>query len=171
MKSNIQNKRGFSLVEIVIYIAIFAMLSLLVINSLMTVMSSFTTTRTNIILEEAGINSMERMSREIRGSNSIDLVNSDLVHGILKLNYTDSSGNPAIIQLSNDGGALDFYREHLFIGNLLGSNATLESLSFTPINTAHSEAIKINMSIKSTYGHPTKTVNFYDTVVLRGSYK
>lgn len=171
MKTKQKNKKGFSLIEIVIYIAIFSMVSLLVIKSLSLSMKSFAATRTNIILEEAGLNSIERISREIRASNSIDLVNSDLSNGILKLNSLDASGAPMDVQISNDNGKLDLYEGGVLLGNLLGANVTLENLSFSPISTTHSQGLKVNISIKSNYGASDKQANFYDTLILRGSYK
>jgi len=167
----IKNKKGFSVVEIIIYLAIFTMISLLVINSLIVVMSSFATTRTNIILLEAGTNSMERMSRDIRQSKSVDLVNSNLSQGILQLNSTDLSGNPIVIKFSSQGSKLNLYQDGVLSGNLLGQNVALNSLSFRLINTTQSEALKIKMTIHNISNKTIKTVNFYDTIVLRGSYK
>ena len=100
-------KAGFSIAEIIIYLAIFTMVSILVINSFITITKSFTTTHTNRDLLESGITSMERMSREIRQASSIDLAGSSLSTGILQLNSTDGASNPVVINFSKESLVLN----------------------------------------------------------------
>ena len=61
-------KKGYSLVEILVYLAIFTALSVLVINSFILALASFSASRTNRDLLEGGATAMERMSREIKGT-------------------------------------------------------------------------------------------------------
>ncbi len=171
MKQKTKNKKGFSLIEIIIYLAIFTMISLLVINSLLIVISSFTTIQTNKILLEAGMNSMERVSRDIRQSDSIDLINSNFSGGVLQLNTTNDSGLPATVKFSDENSKLDLYEDNILSGNLLGPDVLLDKLTFRRINTKESEAVKIEMTIHNINSTLSKKVNFYDTITLRGSYK
>ena len=161
---------GFSLVETIIYLAIFTMVSVLVINSFITVMGSFAVTRTNRSLLEAGVNGMERMSREIRQASSIDLANSNLTNGILQLNSTETNGDPIVIKFSKEGSILNLYQGGSLSGSLLGENIALDSLIFRRIATAHGEAVKIEMILSDTRSKINKTENFYNTIILRGSY-
>ncbi len=170
MKKKIKNKKGFSLVEIIIYLAIFAMISIFVINSFINVMAAFNTTRINRDLLESGISSMERMSREIRQASSVDLVNSNLGMGILQLNSTDDLGSPMVIKFSKDVDLLNIYRSGVLLDNLLGSNVALDLLVFRHILTAQGEAIKIEMTVHNVDGRKMKTENFYNTIILKGSY-
>ncbi len=164
------NKKGFSLIETIIYLAVFSMISLFVINSLLAVMSTFRITRTNRNLLEAGINSMERISREIRQSSSIDLANSNLGAGVLQLNSTDQAGVPIVIKFSKESLALNIYEGNILSGNLLGNDMFLENLIFRRINTLQSEAIKIEMSLMDINSKSSKIVNFYNTIILKGGY-
>ena len=167
-----QNKNGFSIVEIMVYLAIFTALSILVINSFIVILSSFNTTNMNRKLLESGIVSMERVSREIRQAKNIDIVNSSLGSNpsILQLNSTDSSGNSIIIKFMDENGNLNLYKNNTLQGNLLGQNITITSLIFNRISTTQSEAVKIKITLQYSGGHKTKSENFYDTVVLRGGY-
>ena len=170
MKKYNYNKKGISLVETIIYLAIFTIVSILVINSFVTVMSSFVTTRTNRDILESGINSLERISREVRQAKSIDVVNSDFTNGILQLNSTDSVGNPTVIKFSKNGDQLDAYKDGSLVGNLLNQDIIINSLIFRRISTSQSEAVKIEMTLQDTRGKNHKMKNFYDTVILRGEY-
>ena len=169
-----QNKNGFSIVEIIAYLAIFTALSILVINSFIVILSSFNTTNMNRKLLESGTVSMERISREIRQAKNIDIANSSLGSnpGILQLNSTDSGGNALVIKFKDENnGQLNLYSDGSLKGNLLGQNVTITSLIFNRISTTQSEVVKIEMTLRYSLGHKTKSENFYDTVVLRGGYK
>lgn len=166
MKSFISKlKRGFSIVEIIIYLAIFTTISILVINSFIVVLSSFSSIRMNHNLLNSGSMAMERISREVRQAKNIDLFNT--TNEVLQLNSTDASGNVAIIKFAKVGGALNIYKNDIIVGNLLSSGITLNSISFDRISTAKSEGVKIKITIKNS---KNKTENFYDTVMLRGGY-
>ncbi len=134
-------------------------------------MSSFNTIQTNKTLLETGMNSMERISRDIRQSNSIDLVNSNLGGGLLQLNTTNESGFPTTIKFSDENSKLDLYQGGILSGNLLGPDVLLDKLTFRRINTKESEAVKIEMTIHDINSKINKTKIFYDTIILRGSYK
>ncbi len=170
MNKILKNEKGFSIIEIIIYLAIFTMISLLVINSLLTVMTAFSKIRNNRSILEAGMNSMERMSRDIRQSKSIDLLHSNLGAGILQLNSTDESGNPIIIKFSKENSKLDLYQAGVLSGNLLGPYVNLDSLTFRKITTTRSEAVKIEMSINDKRSKTNQIRKFYDTIILRGGY-
>ncbi|MDD3662824.1 MAG: hypothetical protein PHT84_03085 [Candidatus Pacebacteria bacterium] len=161
---------AFSIVEILIYAAIFTMISVLVINSFITVSATFSTIKTNRDLMHSGLNITERMSREVHKANSIDLINSSLGSGVLYLNSLDESFNPVVVGFVYENNVLNFYRDGVVVGNLLSDNVVLDSLVFRRINTTKGEAIKVEMNIRDTKSKRNKAVNFYDTFILKGSY-
>ncbi|MFA6355453.1 MAG: hypothetical protein WCW65_03450, partial [Candidatus Paceibacterota bacterium] len=140
----------------------------LVINSFIIVLSSFSLIRTNHKLLDSGSIAMERITREIREAKSIDIANSN--SEILQLNSTDISSNPVIVKIMNEGGSLNIYEDGVLVGNLLTSNIVLNSISFDRISTINSEAVKIKISLEDIKSKINRIENFYDTVVLRGSY-
>ena len=163
--------RGFSIIEIIIYLAIFTTISILVINSFIIVIASFSAIRTNHDLIDSGSMASERMSREIRQAKSIDLVNSQTNGGeVLQLNSTDLSGNNVIIKFIKEGNDLNLYKNGTLVGNLLTQNIVLNSVSFYRTSNTNSEGIKIKMMMQDTRGKANKIANFYDTVMLRGGY-
>lgn len=166
-----KRSNAFSLVEIIIYLAIFTFVSIFVVNSLIISMSSFSVTHTNHVLLEGGLSSMDRISREIRQASSIDIANSSLGldGGVLQLNSTDSSGSPITIKISNVGEAINVYQPaDTFVGNLLNGSVVVDSLIFRRVDTTAGEAVKIEMVLRDTKNN--KTENFYNTIILRGAY-
>ena len=170
---NNKNKNGFSLVEVLVYLAIFTVLSILVINSFIVILSSFNTTNANRRILESGTVVMERMTREIRQASSINIANSTMGAnpGVLYLNTTDSGNNVIFVKFKKEtNGDLDIYQNSNSGNNLLGSHVTVSSLVFRRITTTESEAVKIEMTITYSEGNITKSENFYNTIILRGSY-
>lgn len=164
---------GFSIVEVMVYLAIFTALSILVINLFIFILSSFNATNVNRKILESGSISMERISREIRQAKNIDIANSSLGSnpGSLQLNSTDSSGNPMIVKFINENGKLNFYKNNTNLqGNLLGQKLSVTDLVFSRISTLKSEAIKIKMTLQYSDGRNVESENFYNTIVLRGGY-
>lgn len=158
--------KGYSIVELLIYLAIFAAISILVINSFITILDSFNTTNANRKLLEAGVQSMERMAREIRQADSIDVSGGTTS---LILNTKDSLGNPEIITFLNEDGVLKFEKDGEK-DSLFGGNVTISQLVFNVITTTESQAVKIKLRLSYQDVKNQKEENFYTTVVLRGGY-
>ena len=159
---------GYSIVEMVVYLAIFAVLSILVINSFITILSSFNVTSVNRKLLESGTISMERMSREIRQAQDID-ANSTAGSLVLKV----ASGYVCFTKTNTNN--LNFstgssYSCGTSLGDLLDDDVSLTNIEFRNITTTESKAVKIEMLLEYQEGTIVKSEKFYDTIILRGAY-
>jgi Tfp pilus assembly protein PilE len=171
--------KGYGILELVFYIAIFAVMSLLVINSILTMVSSFKETKANNNLIQSS-KILEKISREIRNSESIHTISASS----LKLNNQDSEGDPRTSTFTLSGDDLSFYENDILIDTLNPANISVTSLTFTnivfvrngstyvaqdvvPLN---SDAVKVAITLEvDTFG-VVKSKTFYTTVVLRESY-
>ena len=161
-----QNKSGFTLVEVVIYSAILAVVSVFVVNSLILMVKNFNGYRVSRFVNISAASAMERMTRELREARDIGAINT-------------FDSNPGFISLDT---GIEFLstNSQLFIrysgGDdqaLTPTNLELTSLIFRQVATStnpNSKAIKIEMELKGERGGYQKTEKFYDTVILRGSY-
>lgn len=172
-----QNKqKGSSLLETIIYIAIFGIISIAVISSSVVVINSFSNTRVTRNMLESGNTAMERMTREIRQATSIDIANSSLGvnPGYLQLNTVDSLGAARVVKFSVTNGILNLYQgatnPPTLTDSLLGQNITVSNLVFRRISIPTGEAVKIEMTLLNNSTKNPLTRNFYDTVILRGGY-
>lgn len=160
--------KGFSLVEIIFYLAIFATLSILVINSFIIILSSFRTTNSNRNLIEGGLNVMERVTREIRIANNINLTNTTST--ILELETLNEQEVLVTTKIISENGDLNLYQDGILKGNLLTNNIDLTYLFFRIISTPQGQAIKIEMTLEETSSRTPKSKNYYNTIILRGGY-
>ena len=167
-----QRNKGYSLIEMIVYLAIFTSVSVLVINSFIIVLGSFSATRTNRDLLESGAVVVERIAREIRQAESVDVANSTLGSspGALQLNSNNSGGTPVIIEFRIVNGALNLYEDDILVRNLLGQNISVTSLIFRRISTTNGEGVKIELTLQDSISKNLQTASFYNTIILRGGY-
>ncbi len=170
--SGVSRKKGTTLIEILIYLFIMVMLLVVVIDALVSFSRSFTLLQSGRNVENSAIASFERMTREIRDAENIDVAQSTLgtSSGQLFLNTTDSSGNAKTIQFFLTGQVVHIKENGSDLGALTRASSRVTSLMFQRISTTNSEAVKISMTVESGTGPSYKSASFYDSVVLRGSY-
>lgn len=170
------SKKGFSLMEMVIYTAILAVFSVLVISSLLGMMKSFNGYRVSRYINFAGSVAMERITREIRLANDVAVVESvfETHPGALKLNTIDP--------VSEIATTIEFFASSTQLMVKEGADTAviltpmaleLTNLVFREVATStnlNSYAIKVEMELKGERGNYEKTTKFYNTVLLRRSY-
>src|SRR3989344_3740780 len=128
-KLNSKN-RGYSLIEIIIYIGIFAMISIVVVNSFINSISASKTAFAKRNLLETGNSAMERMTREIRLADTISDANSvfDTGSGILEISSIPPAGGTRVIKFKIDSGVVNIYEGGTLYGSVSGSQAVVNTL-------------------------------------------
>lgn len=163
---NIIHNKGYAVLELIFYISLFVILSVLVINSMLVMTQSFKETTVQAELLQSG-NILERISREIRGSYGVASIGtSDLV-----LNTKDSFGANKTVQFILSGSNIRLFENTILTGNLNTPTIIVTDLSFTQITTAQGVAVKISLTVRSTNDKQNRTETFNNTVVLRGGYE
>jgi len=165
IKLNKKWKNGYAILEVLFYIAFFAILSIVVIEAMITMSKSFRQTSLQAELVQSA-NIIERISREIRGAVDISfLSSSDLI-----LSTTDTAGVSKTVEFTYSGNNVGLIENGISSGNLNSPTITVTALSFTQINTTVGKAIKIVLTVRSNNDLSGHTESFYDTVALRGVY-
>lgn len=161
------NKKGYSLLELVIYLALFAALSMVLVNIAVVGYKAYRTVRVNRDFTENGLLAIERISRTVRSAT--DASNSSTFGsnpGVLIL--TTSTGT-STFDVSN--GALrltETTASGTTVGNITGGIVTVSSLVFDKITTSKGQAIKTAITL--TYSATSRSETFYVTTILRGAY-
>lgn len=167
-----KKQSGFTLVETIIYVAAFAVLSTAALQATIVVMKSFYTLRLNQSVNVSATVALERMSREIRNAYDIDTAQSTLGSspGRLTINTKDGAGANITIEFYVDSASkLNMKVDGVDNGPLVTKTVTVTNLVFRQITTTYSKAIKIEMTLHDSRGAATQTSKYYDTIVLRGS--
>lgn len=166
-KFNQKNNNGFTLIEMVVYIALMTVILLAIIQSLITVLKSGQISFAEINIRNSGYSAMERMIREISSSENIIQISN----GSLELSK-DNGGSFVKFEISPDN-ILNFYEGSgtpIFIGPLTLKSINVKNLIFNKIDTGKSLAVRIQMELETIVKGQTKNEWFYSTAILRGSY-
>ena len=162
--------------EMLIYAAILAVVSIFVVNSILMIVKSFNNYRTWRYVNASGEAAMERIVREIKLADSINAGTSvfDSNPGRLVLNTIDPDSESATtIEFYVSSSSLMVKEGGATGVTLTPSAVNLTNLIFREVATstnAKSKAIRVEMEIRSGEGIYQKTAKFYDTAILRRSY-
>jgi type II secretory pathway pseudopilin PulG len=168
-----KNKKGFTVIELVVYMAILATVSIVVVGSIIMLARSFGKIKVSRALNETAKNSIERMVGEIRYANGMDVAGSIFGSspGKIKLNTTDrTSGVATTTEIYLSGTVLNIKEGSGVAQALTPSGVSVSSLIFRNLTTATSSAVKMEIVFNASSGRFQKTENFYDTIILRQSY-
>lgn len=160
-------KTGYTLPEVLIYIAILSVLLVAIVQSLLLLTNSYKNIKAVRSIESSAITAIDRMETDIRGAESINTGNSSF------------NVNPGVLTITTGATTTKFYvsNQRMYVdengvqvGPLTNADVKVTSLIFRSISTTTSSAVKIEMSLQSSYSSAL-TKNFYMTTVLRGSYQ
>ena len=162
---------GFSLVEIIIYVALLAVFVGVITWSIGSILHTYNRMKDERAVESSAISSMDRMVKEIRNSKSVDLAHTatSTENGYLTLNTYDSVGSSTVVKfyLSNNRVYVD--QAGIQMGPLTLENISAPSLVFRYFTNATSTGVKIELGLQSSSSTPINY--FYDSAVLRNSYQ
>lgn len=169
-----KNKKGFTLIELVVYIALVALVAIVTTNTILILNRVLVALRLERRLASSAETSVRRIARELNLATDIYASSTlNVSPGILSLksleSETDASSKDVMIYVSS--GALTLRRSTDQPVVLTGSGVTVTNLVFREIlNAATSKSVKVELTLRAASGNASTTRNYYLTKVLRGSY-
>ncbi|OHA88632.1 MAG: hypothetical protein A3C70_03480 [Candidatus Zambryskibacteria bacterium RIFCSPHIGHO2_02_FULL_43_14] len=160
---------GFSLVEMLIYIAILALMLSVIMNIVVSTIRSERIIKVLRNVEDSAILSLERITRETRQAGSVNLNSSILGSspGKLVLEGTDAGGNPRTVEFYLSSGKLFLKENGVDTGALTQADARISSLIFHLFSGSNSEGIRTEITIESGTSTHFRSDNFYSSTLLR----
>lgn len=157
--------KGFSLVEMIVYLAIMTIITTTIVQSFIVVLKSNKNSFIDSVLRNSGYSVMENIIREARESKDINTCSSNLL-GLIQSdnNIVNFSINNGIMTLS-EGITTQVEK-----GSLNSSNINITNFDCNIINTTKSKAVKIKIDLTTQINGQDKTESFYSTIILRSSY-
>lgn len=168
----VKKVRGFTLVEMVIYIFFVGVFSVLALNGVFQATKVFSDFRITRNLNSTAEVILDRVTREVRQAYDVDQVESsfDTHPGRLTLKTINILDVDTTIEFYIDGENVKIKEGGVEQGLLGASNVTVDLLVFNLITNANTEAIKTRLQLTTQKGSLQKTKTFYATTILRGSY-
>jgi hypothetical protein len=166
-------KYGFSLVEVVAYVGLFSVFSVLALNAIVDVMHAFGGLRVSRDINDSAVKAIERMTRDIKNAREIDFLQSTFgVHpGALSLTVMSASGTPMTVRYAIGADQkLHIFENGTDRGSILIARTVVDGLVFRLVNTGSTLGVKTELHLSSTRAGATATEHFNNTSMLRGSY-
>jgi type II secretory pathway pseudopilin PulG len=152
---------GFTLVEVLIYIFVFVLISGSSLGVLFSLSDLFTQYKIRQALLATGTSAMERMVLEIREADSV----TSTAAGELTL-----TNNADTIFFQKNGSQLDLYKNGVLQGTLNTSTVEVISVSFHSYLLNQVELVRIQLVLRSIVGTQSEDWTINSGVILRGSY-
>lgn len=160
--------KGYSLVEMIIYVSILSVVSVILVNTVLSFTGSYKELQTLRMVDRSAMDVFERISRTVRSSTTIDTVASSF------------GSNPGVLVLVETNGAVStttrFYLENgvvkmdvngVYYGPLSLNSSVVNSLIFRLSNSSDTSAVKMEMSVSATLGTITNQKNFFLTTTTK----
>lgn len=164
--------RGFSLIETIAYVGLFAVVMLISINMVLSVSKTFAMLRVSRDVNDTAVKIIERMTRDIHNSTSVDYVNSTFSANPsrITLNVLSASGTPATEEYYVSGGKLQLRENGVDMGSLMPSSTNLDGFVLYSVQSGQVAGVKIEVTLRGTRGGATAVRSFYNTALVRGTY-
>jgi hypothetical protein len=168
-------RSGVSIVETLVYISIFVVLLMGIVRGMYALTGSYKNVRVYRSIESAAIESMDRITRDIRSATAINTgqTSYDVSQGSLSLSTYDINDTPITVRyyLSTTTAQIMLEENGALLGPLTPSDISVDSLVFRQYATTTSTGIKIEMIMSNSTTTPVDfSENFYGTAILRGQY-
>lgn len=171
IKGHYLNKKGFTLIEVVIYVTYVAILSAVAINGVIDLTQVFGSFQITRDLNNTADIVTDRIVRQMRLAYDIDqgASNFGVNPGKLVLNTTDGTVNTTIEFYVLDG-RIKVKESGVDKGYLGSKNVDVDILVFELITNGRSQAVRTRLELSVDRFGNSHTKTFYATTILRGGY-
>ncbi len=168
-KQKLRLQAGFSMVEMLIYLALLASVTIFLVNGISAITKSYADIRLAKAVSTSASAALQRIIHETRQASSIDLSGSTFGAnpGVLRLVDTDSSGATTTVAFTVVNGVLRVSRGGVDEGPLTLSGASVTNFTLALLQNSISNAVRLTLTIQSSFGVKTRTETFYTTAVTR----
>jgi type II secretory pathway pseudopilin PulG len=159
-------KGAFTLVEMLVYLAIFFTVTTAATYLLITVGNTIDRYRVQTLIYRSGSDVMEHIVAELRQANqfnTVDSVTNTATSGVLALLNNSTS----TIFTKNDGELLLSINGTNY-GNMVGESVFVDGFTVYRYSTAAGTMVRVKLALTANVGSSSKSTTFYTGAVIRG---
>ncbi|MEN9604606.1 MAG: hypothetical protein RJB39_291 [Candidatus Parcubacteria bacterium] len=164
------NKAGMTLIELVIYFSLLAVLSAVVVSSIFSLFKSYASIKVGQDMETTAIQVLDRMTRDIHDADSIlvNLSSFGIPSSYVTLSM-NSSASETIKYYVASTTKIAVDKNGVYLGELSLSTVKIDNFLIRYINGTSTQALKIELGLIGEVRNASTTIykNFYTTVQLR----
>lgn len=162
-------KKGFSLIEMVIYITILVFMLVIVLQVVLSITRSQRVVRSVRDIEVSAYSLLERIEREVRGADSVRTASStlDVSSGHLTLDTTDTEGDARVVEIYLSNGVVRLREDGVESGALTQESVRVTGLTFRRFSTSTVEGIRTEVALETGTSTYYRAENFYSSALIR----
>jgi type II secretory pathway component PulJ len=163
------SQRGFTLLEMVLYLALLVSLATLTTLTLLAVGKSYASLKAAQRQNSSAIAAIGRIGAEIRAAESVNLAGSTLGTSPGTLSLSGGSG-ATTTEFFLSGSSLHVRRNGADGGALTDAKTNVSALTFYLADNGTSQGVRTSMTLTTTEGSSIQTETFHSFFILRSSY-
>jgi hypothetical protein len=165
----IKHSRGFSLIEMVVYIVILVFMLFIISEVVFSVARNNRVIKAVRAVEVSAVGTLERINREVRNADSIDMAASafGIPSGVLSLDGENDTGIAYAVEFYLSDGRVRVRENGVDAGALTQASSTVTSLIFNRFSATSTEGVRIEMTVESGTSTAYRSEPFYSTVLIR----
>ncbi len=144
-------KKGFTLIEVLIYIGVFIFISTVIVSLIISIMDTSRRVSPVNALSRTAVSSFEAITRTIRGAEQIDV----------------STGAFDTTRFYLEDGVIKISENGVYTGPLSASDATVTALTFSVATSTKYNLVSIDITATAGAGENQKTETFSTAVRTR----
>jgi len=159
--------QGFTLIEMLVYLGIFMLVSTASVTFLLSLDEFIDQYQVETALYRSGTNIMEQVIVELRQADQFDAVNSVIdtpSTGVLAIqNGTTTS------RFTKSGNNISLTKSGVNYGNVNTTGVTVAGFTVYRYTTSAGTLVRVHLQLSSSVDSTTKTVDLYGGAIIRGA--
>lgn len=168
MRTFQQRNRGFTLIEVLVYLAVLVTVSVVVVVTFISLKDVFERNRVDRAMGSAAYAILDRVIHEAQAGTSIDVLASTLNATSSMLVILDEATTTTFAM---SGGVVGVTKNGVDEGPLNPSEISVTMFRASRFANAFSEGVRVELWLSSSSTVASTTKKFYGVGVLRGSYE
>lgn len=166
IKSRIKSK-GFTLIEMLVYLAIFMIVSTASVTLLLSLNEFIDQYQVETALYRSGSNIMEQIVVELRQADQFDSVNSVIdtpATGVLAI-----SNGSATTRFTKTGDDIVLTKDGVSFGSLNTDSVSVTGFTVYRYTSAAGTFVRVHVQLTSSVDDTTKSLDLYGGAIIRGA--
>ncbi len=161
------DKKGFTLVEIIVYVALFGIIVSVILNVILFIFTMNKKIASYSQVNSDALSAMERIIYEVTNSEYIyDATSSAAQLSLATSNYATVNDDLTFLDFYVEGGTLFMKQDGSGSVPLTSGNVSVSALSFSYYENGSKDSVTIDLTLQS-ITNPSSSINLKNTVTLR----
>lgn len=162
--------RGFTLIEILVYLAVFVLIATALVVTFLSFNTTFVRNQTERALTQEARLALDTISLSIRDAGMLNTAQSILntSPGVLELK---SGATTTRFYKSSSSGALVYAINGSEVGPLTSDAVTVKRLTFHHFVGSTTDLVRVELTLHAENKAASSTRTFYTSAIMRGTYE